>query len=179
MKRFAIAVAIVVVLLGAAAIVFLSDSNSAIADVRDPSRYPGILNQMRTQMTDGTKGLSFFPASIPNSATDIRFFYRPHFLQGGAILQISYCLPDAAIRLIAASPPTSTTQPVQNVAIPGYLNFWVLDPRDPEPSGLPSDFKAYLIDAKWPLSPTDVDDGYCYGIAISMQKHRIIYWAQN
>jgi hypothetical protein len=180
MKRFILVVVIVVVSVSLLAVKFLINFNDATNDVTDPSAYPAIRTQLRTQMMDGTKGLSFFPISIPNLAKDVRLFYRPHFLQGGPVLQISYRIPDSSLNSIVLSPPASTTQPIdKNDNIPGSPDFWVADPGNSNPAPLPSDYQAFVIDAKWPLSPTDVDEGYSYGIAISMQRHRIIYWAQN
>jgi hypothetical protein len=179
MKRFAI-VAIIAVILAIPVIRFFTEFGAATADVTDPSRYSEILNQLKGKMLDGQRGLSSFPAAIPGDAKNVRFFYRPHFSQGGTILQISYCLPDAEIESMISSPPCATTQPAgDNAGIPGNVSFWVTETASTDPGPLPEDFKAYVIDAKWPLSPADIDEGYCYGLAISLARHRVVYWAGN
>ena len=67
----------------------------SIEEVADASRYTAVLNDLGypTPPSLNVPTLGHFPSSIPATASNVRFFYRPHFLQGGTQLQLRVNLP--------------------------------------------------------------------------------------
>jgi hypothetical protein len=118
------------------------DLRADTSDVTDPSRYQQILSQLQNgQVDEPDITLAHFPSTIPPDATNVRFFYRPHFLQGGTELQLRIVLPAIKVaRIDSATKATSrpTTLPAN---FPG-INF-----RDTngEAAELPADFQVYVL----------------------------------
>ncbi len=47
---------------------------------------------------DGKEAVSaYFPASVPEEARDVEFYYRPRFLQGGEVFRLSYAAAEDEI----------------------------------------------------------------------------------
>jgi hypothetical protein len=91
---------------------FLHNFKAAIAEVTDPSRYQQSLAKVRASgdVEKPSIELAYFPPAIPLDATDVRFFYRPHFLQGGPQLQLRITLPTLRVNQIKAE-IEATTRP--------------------------------------------------------------------
>jgi len=112
--------------------------------------------------------VSHFPEQIPESATGVRFWYYPGGLQSLTMMQLRYKLPDQEF-----------TAAVEEFLEPRSL---ALEERDAEMnhSGrfrnerntgrevLPADFRVRMLHSS--------SDGEESGIAISDDRHEIIYW---
>jgi hypothetical protein len=176
-RRLLGAAILVVILLVTAAILWVSHSfKEAVPEVTDAKRYPQILAQLRLNggVSNPSITLAHFPPAIPPNATNVRFFYRPHFLQGGTELQLRVTLPatqvnQLAAEILAASRPTAVPDNMASV------NF-----RDTNNTGsaqLPPDFNLYILGTWTP--PSEAEMEYAYGIAISLKRNEVIYWLEN
>jgi len=153
---------------------FLHSFSAATTDVTNPARYAQILAQLHSQVDDPAITLAHFPPAIPPGANNVRFFYRPHFLQGGTILQLRCRLPATQVNQIAAA-TTAATRPTTQRADYGPVNF-----RDAANTGwadLPPDFQIYILGSK--MDQFGAEWKYQYGIAISLQSNEVIYWLEN
>lgn len=141
---------------------------------RDPSRsgYP-----KPTKLDTSTLG--HFPATIPAPATNVDFFYRPHFLQGGTLLQLRMCLAPEAITAALNSaqantpPPADTSKPSTNESTtPPTILFRNASNTDFD--DLPKSFRlsVYGSGGSW-------HHGYSYGVAIDQEASEIIYWFED
>lgn len=155
----------------------------ATHDTTDLRRYPAILRDLA--YPDGPV-LAHLPATVPSSATSVRFYYQPPFLQGGTRLQLRMVLPadEVSAALQAAKP---AAKEVQN----GGSDFDALndhkgllpsalfrDATNTTFASLPEDFHVFILDAKTTSQPT-WNHGYSYGIAINEQLSEVIYWLED
>jgi hypothetical protein len=163
----------------------------AIADVNDPAQYRAVLGQLGYPKPTimNIPSIGFFPAQVPADATNIRFFYRPHFLQGGPEMQLRFSLPlddlkavlqQARSGAIGTAAGDKAFETPSGVPIPNFR-----DGADITFASLPSDFQMFLMYAK-DLSgnPTTRSsdiwlEGYTGGIAVSEKREEVIYWVEE
>jgi hypothetical protein len=162
--------------------------HAATREVTDPAQYQLIVSQLRQNLSPGAaKGLTHFPALIPASAVNPRFYYLPHFLQGGTRFQVRYGLPHKQIEALATHYKTISQQTTQGsvgafAAVHGQKGLPTANFRNDintQFGPLPTDFTVYVIDAIAGYSPTDIDRGYSYGTAVSLQRNEVIYWLED
>jgi hypothetical protein len=165
-----ITVAIVIFVLCVVAGIFLFVRNlrSATEDVTDPARYGAVLADLGYPIPNklDIPRIDSFPAQIPSDATNVRFFYRPHFLQGGAILQLRLNEPAEKIEGVAESVQLRAKEvnSITRTSRPSIDNKILF--RDEANQGfadLPAGFEVYVIDSK----DTSVDTGYATAIGES------------
>jgi hypothetical protein len=143
------------------------------AVVTDASRYQEILAHLR-----GTDGgvekplvtLAHFPGAIPSDATNVRFFYQPHFLQGGPVLQLRMALPENEIKqaiegILPATRPTTEPE----------IFFHIADNADL--GTLPADFRIYVLGVNHSLGTNGRE--YEFGVAVSAKRNEIVYWFEQ
>jgi hypothetical protein len=168
----------------------------ALADVTDPRRYPAIVadegNPTPTRLD--LPALASFPAAIPATATKVRFFLHPGFMQGSMQLQLRLALPAGEIAQIL-----KTVQPLARQVRSGGDRFDadinhgglpVAMFRNASNTGyqaLPPDFQTFVLDARDSSSgpgpkdpsPPSWNHGYSYGVSISEKQSEVIYWLED
>jgi hypothetical protein len=173
--RELLATAVLALILMAVAVIwFAHEFSMSVAEVTDSSRYPQILNKLRSEVSNPTVTLANFPPTIPPNATNVRFFYRPQFLQGDTELQLRITLPATQVNQIAAA-TTAATRPTTMPSISGLVNF-----RDATNTGwaeLPPDFQNFVLGTR--TQPNEAEMEYAYGIAVSQTRNEVIYWLEN
>lgn len=143
-------------------------------------RYRSILNSFEFPMTDR---VAHFPREVPAGARDVRFYYRPGYLQGYEIMELRCKLPagevaaaekqaKAAAQVIVRAeeyPPAATEQ------------FGTLPPlmfRNSANDGfgdIPAGFTLYILRAETSDSKS-WDKGVLYGTAVNRGSGEVIWW---
>jgi len=140
--------------------------------VRNPVRYGKVLQELKGHPeAEWTEWVSHFPPTIPQSASEVRFYYRSRWIWRGAnVIEVRYILPpDELIRVREAmySNPTLTGPPGNG-----------LDGREREFHIGPSDdweaFDEQVYSGRGTVAGVEV-----YGIAISTSRNEILYWADS
>ena len=147
--------------------------------------YPKLRARWKQQL------VSHFPQEIPADATLKKFSHFPGFLQGGGHIQLRLQLPPSRIQALHAgfsqkcirsfwwddvtygyrstddyqgSPETSLrTGDSGSREFPSDYEIMILDPYRP-PEGMKNYFRNH---------------GSSYGVAISLKRHEIVYWAES
>ncbi len=154
-------------------------------EVTNPAQFQTILGSLGQNVSPGAaKGLAYFPTAIPAAATNPRFYYLPHFLQGGTRLQLRYGLPHARIQSLAGQYAAISKQTTQGsahtfAAVHGQQGLPTAEFRNAantQFAALPTDFAVYVLDASGFPS---FNHGYSYGAAISLQRDEVIYWLED
>jgi hypothetical protein len=155
-------------------------------DVSDPSRYAVVLADLGypTPTKLNTPTLAHFPATVPDGATNVRFFYRPHFLQGAALLQIRCVLPPDAIgglttRFAAAAKEVQAgggTFTAINAGTGKLASTLFRDATNTDFADLPDDFQVFILDAQTTSAWNHIGS---YGVAVSGRRGEVIYWVQD
>lgn len=171
------------------AVWFVLETKEATREVTSPSRYQHVLTTIgypKPTILD-VPTLGHFPATIPASATNVRFYYRPAYLQGSATLQLRCNLPAAELATLrdATKPRAISVQAGGDCfdalnAHTGPPTASFRDAANTSFAPLPADFEVYVLGAQTtPLGDPAWDHWWSYGIAISMQRSEVVYWAQN
>ncbi|MGE5608321.1 MAG: hypothetical protein ACM359_03625 [Bacillota bacterium] len=182
-------VALLLLLLAARIAYVFYGSSSASADVTDPGRYQAILNDLGypTPTKLNVPTIACFPPAIPAAATNVRFFFRPSFFQGGTQLQLRMNLPAEEIAAVLGR-----IEPYAKDIQAGGAKWDAANARHGLPSacfrdssntgfaveGLPADFKVFVLGAK-DSSPPSWNHGYSYGVAIRDKSNEVIYWLED
>ena len=110
--------------------------------------------------------VSHFPERIPESATKVRFWYFPGALQRATMMQLRYRLPNqeftAAVEEMLELPSRASEEGE------GYPAGMFRDERNSGRERLSADFRVLTLHSS--------SDGKMSGIAISEDRHEIIYW---
>lgn len=113
--------------------------------------------------------VSHFPEQIPESATKVRFWYFPGALQGSTMMQLRYKLPNqeftAALEELLERPSLSLKEGEAGTSYPRGM---FRNERNTGRDMLPADFRVLTLSSS--------SDGEQSGIAISEDRHEIIYW---
>lgn len=146
----------------------------AIASVTDVARYASIVG-------DGSNPLTaHFPRSIPDTASEVHFYYQPAFLQGGSTLLLRCHLPSSEIEALAQKYRPAAIQVSTGLTSNADLNYF----PHALTSGtaaigyatLPADFQVLVLGAS---PPEQWNHGDSYGIAISTTRQEVIFWAET
>jgi hypothetical protein len=100
----------------------------------------------------------------------VRFFYRPHFLQGGTDLQLRLVLPAIKVARIDSATKATCRPTTLPANFPG-INFYG------EAAELPTDFQVYVLGIR--TQPNEAEMEYAYGVAVSIKREEVIYWIEN
>jgi hypothetical protein len=156
----------------------------ATAEVTDVARYEDTLEYLDYP---DSKLVAHFPAHILENATETRFYYLPKFLQGAMYLQLRCKLPISEVDSIFQQ-YFEVARQIQN------SNGDVVQVRDdddrlPTPlfrneendsfAPLPESYSVIILDAE-PVQtdPDNWNHGYSYGVAVSVERHEVIYWSE-
>lgn len=135
---------------------------------RDPALYEEALKYYRPEM------VAHFPPHIPAAATDVRFYFRPAFLQGGSFLQLHCRLPQPEVQTILETylPLALHVLDGQAGVPPDFqMPYFELDSGPTQ--SLPEGFQVLVLDTYI------ADHGYTYGVAVNLQRQEVIYWAEH
>lgn len=134
--------------------------------------------------------VAHFPESIPKGARNVRLSSRPGFLQGGSHLQVAYTLPAEQIKQHLVNFESQGKASYQGGS---SLEHYNEDNRNGLPiasyvtseSGthsFPHDFTVVVLGAKaysYHEGMPNWNHGYSYGVAISLEKNEIVFWAED
>ncbi|NEQ52931.1 MAG: hypothetical protein F6K11_22795 [Leptolyngbya sp. SIO3F4] len=157
--------------------------------VTDLERYPDIVNTPNDPLT------AHFPKAIPANAKNVKLYYAPGFLQGGAILQLRMQLPSDEISKVTArfqpkakrqyvpngenNSPTEETGP-DGISISYDYKFHTGDVSEKElPSNFPADYAIYVLDDTRGAPEYDWNHPEFYGVAINETTSEIVYWMED
>jgi hypothetical protein len=143
---------------------------SALEPTTDISKYEELLHDYSSELTQ------HFPDHIPENATQVRFYYLPAFMQGGSFLQLRCKLPLGEVnalltryrpiaRQVGTSAQIQASAKIPLTSFEGQTN-------------LASDFQILILGGEpGKTNPVDWNHGYTYGLAISIQRQEVIYYA--
>jgi hypothetical protein len=146
------------------------------APVTNVRRYDAVL----TKLKQADPGTSHFPDSIPATAHDATFFYRPPFLQGAALLRLRLTLREPEIaeidrRMREKHSPINRDE-LRDLAPDGV-------PRKGVQSADVSTFEPFPDDCVSFLTAPDIETAkknrnhpHNSGISISPSRNEVIYW---
>ncbi len=128
---------------------------------------------------------SHFPARIPDEATDVQFHYHPSFWQGGSNLQLGYNLPHSSVQAVMKKHLAHAKQVTDGNKLDSSdekdrlpTTYFYVGPRSGD-GRLPPDFKLLVLDAESDPPGGDWNNGHSAGVAISLTRNEVIYWADN
>jgi len=157
----------------------------ATAEVTNVDKYAGILDTYWDSRRDL---VGHFPRPIPANARTVRFSFRPAFLQGGAHVQLRCSLPPEQIEEQYAYFASKRTKSFFGGNASDHMNmregmptssFYTGDTRD---NRFPPDYEIMIFDEV--LKEENRSAGFywnharCHGVAISRERHEIVYWAE-
>jgi hypothetical protein len=158
---------------------------AATAEVTVVRRYDEILSQR----WNGERNLvQHFPQPIPSDARDVRFAFRPHFLQGGAYVQLRYSTtPDIIAELYERFSSIKTKsfiggeRHIHRNAKDGMptTDFYTSGSKDHK---FPDDYEIMIFDKvlkEKDRGPEFWNHGETHGVAISKERNEIVYWAES
>jgi hypothetical protein len=124
-----------------------------------------------------TKLIAHFPQHIPANATKTSFYFLPGFLQGGSIVELSCVLPESDVDAVIKKYARVAEQTESKLAAYAHKPEISLVHLDEKTDVDPQAFQMYVLDAE-PYMPSSWNHGYFYGVAVSTQDNRVIYFAQ-
>jgi hypothetical protein len=157
-----------------------------IAPVTSVESYEKILNE-RWRSEEAL--VRHFPEHIPADAQDVRFFFRPAFLQGGAAIQLCCRLPENSISTLYDRFSQMKTKSFFGGGINEHMNmkegmpttsFYTSGSNRDE---FPADYEIMIYDKV--LTEEDRPPGHywnhgrSHGVAISKKNNEIVYWAES
>ena len=160
----------------------LEQFHYAVAEVTDVSRYERIMDKRW-----GVDRLAeHFPRPIPDDARNVRFSFRPGFLQGGAHLQLRYDTTPEIIDELYEKFSRMKTRSYFGGSSNKHMNeeygmpttyFYTAEFEHRE---FPDDYEIMIFDK----IRRDRPEGFywnhaeCHGVAISKKRNEIVYWAE-
>lgn len=136
--------------------------------------------------------IDHFPEAIPEDATDVLFSASPAILQGGAWIQVRIRLSAQETRKIydnakkisrqhhdggnSSSYMSGTPGSVENRLASTY--FYTSGSKD---DSFPPDYRVFIFDARSSKqnSNPDWNHGTSRGVAISLERNEVVYWAES
>ncbi len=154
---------------------------SLLGVTRDVSTYPAI----RAQLGDHP-AIRHFPQTIPSDATDVHFYFRPDFLQGGTSLQLRLTLPreqidqlysqfkDQAIRQYFGGDANT------HVNLPNGVPTTFFFTSGSETRSFPETYEILVLGAESRGDPDFTwNHGTTYGVAIDVSASVIVFWLED
>jgi len=132
--------------------------------------------------------IAHFPKEMPADATLQKFSHFQGFLQGGAHIQLRLQLPPERIQALHDEFARQCTTSFWGGSKYSHVskhdgmpttNFFT---RGSSPLEFPSDYKLMIFDrvlTKSERMPFMWNHGSSQGVAISVQRHEIVYWAES
>ena len=157
---------------------------SATTEVTDVRKYDEILKNYWSSSPDL---VSHFPNPIPSNAEEVRFSFLPGFLQGGAHVQLRY-----------SSTARDISELYERFSAKKRKSFFGGDTNDHmnQTNGMPTttfytgptnqfkfpdDYELMIFDPILTNGTAGFDwnHGQSHGVAISTNRHEIVYWAES
>lgn len=182
----AIPIGLIVIVIWGAIILWCHLFFSNISDVTNPRKYEHVLTK-RWYYSDAL--ISHFPSSIPNDAQNVRFSFRPAFLQGGAHIQLRYSAsPEKIDELYERFSVQKTKsyyggQSGEHMNMEGGMPTTIFYTSGSENFEFPDDYEIMILDRV--LTQEERAAGYSWnhgkshGVAISKESNEIVYWAES
>lgn len=174
--------------------VFGEAMHKATAVVKDISKYEDrLVNYWRKYAPEL---VAHFPSSIPSDAVNPKFYFNPHFLQGGANLQLRYTTTPEHLETLHRHHHPNRTVEYDDRGLAAGLSESHLIPRPPFFTGnsdemygeLPEDFELMYFNEFVPeaamVRREQESEHYwnragTHGLAISRKRNEIIFWVEN
>ncbi|MES2508041.1 MAG: hypothetical protein V4599_15165 [Verrucomicrobiota bacterium] len=183
--RLAILLGTMLLALGLGFMVLFGQGMAEVAQVQtSPKQY----HRTRIKYYSESELDDHFPDQIPTEAKNVRFSFLPGFLMGGSHLYLQYeTNPEALAKMRALA--EKHRNPVCNLAgfiadVPEINQFH--RPFDlaskPFVDRLGKDFDVYFFDKDFPEMKQDEwvwNHGQSHGIAISVQRKEVLFWAED
>lgn len=119
-----------------------------------------------------------FPQALPPNATDVSLFADPGFLQGSGSFQLRMTLPkqdvqDILTRMKTTAVRSCPSQCTRSVEDPQFWNIPRLAAGQKDDVRFPPDFVVFALDTngEW-------NHPRGKGVAISIERHEVVYWAE-
>jgi hypothetical protein len=157
--------------------------HKAIDPVTDSGGYTELLQRARDQVPEL---VDHFPDSIPEQAKNVRFYYRPHFLQGPLVLQLRVTLPAAEVATIESQYAPLATHSFQggddniHMNLPNGTATTFDFTSSPQAASFPASFTLYVLESeargdgvnRW-------NHGSTCGLAIDKSQSEVVYWCES
>ena len=152
-------------------------STTEVTNVR---RYDKILNDY---WSFNSELVSHFPRPIPSDANNVRFSFRPKFLQGGAHIQLRYATSPEIIADVYTRFSERKTKSFTGGDTNDHVNmkegmpttfFYTSSSGNDE---FPDDYEIMIFDKI--LKKENWNHGQSHGVAISKKKNEVVYWAES
>jgi hypothetical protein len=130
-----------------------------------------------------------FPARIPAGAENVRFSFLPHFMQGGAHIQLAYSTTSDTIAALYDKFSEMKTKSFIGGDTNDHMNgeegmpttFFFTSPTGED--SFPDDYEVMIFDRL--LTEEERQEEYLFnhgeahGVAISRKRNEIVYWAES
>ena len=157
----------------------------ATAEVTNVEKYAEILDTYWDSRRDL---VGHFPRPIPTDARTVRFSFRPAFMQAGAHVQLRCSLPPEQIDEQYTDFASKKTKSFFGGNASDHMgvregmptsSFYTGDTKD---TRFPPDYEIMILDEVLKEKDRSADfywnHGRCHGVAISRERHEIVYWAE-
>lgn len=157
---------------------------SATRTVTDAGQYESVL---RDYWKNGEL-VSHFPRPVPNDATNVRFSFAPRFMQGGSHIQLRMTLPRERVAEHYSAFARRKTASYLGGDMGVHMNLADGMPTTSFYTGgagvhaFPGDYEVMIFDPL--MKKEDSPGGYwnhgrSHGVAISLMRNEIVYWAEE
>jgi hypothetical protein len=156
-----------------------------MAEVTNVRKYEEILD---TRWDSRSELVNHFPRPIPADAKTVRFSFRPGFMQRGTYIQLRCSLPPEQIEERYAYFARKRTRSFFGGDMRDHINmkdgmpttfFYTGEGKDRR---FPTDYEIMVLDEvpKEEDHPGGISwrHARCHGVAISRERHEIVYWAE-
>ena len=154
----------------------------ATSDVTNPRKYEKVLKE---HWNYPQKLVAHFPPSIPTDAQNVRFSFRPVFLQGGAHIQLRYSASPEIIDELYERLSVQKTksyyggQSSEHMNMEGGMPTTIFYTSGSENFEFPDDYEIMIFDELVTQNGGYWNHGKSHGVAISRQRNEIVYWAEH
>lgn len=161
----------------------------ATTEVTDVQKYEDRLDEFG--MEPNAELVSHFPRSIPPYAKDVRFSFRPHFLQGGTYIQLRFSAPPDVISRLHEKFSLKKTKSFLGGDVYTHVNHNTIDGMPTtnfytsglaEEYAFPEDYEIMVLDEVLKgedRSQHDWTHFQSHGVVISKKRNEIVYWAES
>lgn len=159
-----------------------------LKEVTNPKKYPRILANRWSGPPVVQELVAHFPKSIPEGATDVRFSYQAGFGQGGSHIQLRYATDVATLSALQRRFSAMTVRSFRggetndHMNVPDGLPTTFFYTSGNSNRGFPADYEIMVFGpiVKRENSPGGYwNHGRSHGVAISIRRHEIVYWAES
>jgi hypothetical protein len=149
------------------------ESSTLIGEITDISRYEEVRASYEPEY------VAHFPIHIPAEASNVIFLYIPRFMQGPNQFHLDLTLPNESI---VQEYEFFSSQAIQILdeenPFPEDRYFPLMETLEGDPYAFPESFQIMILYSEPAGNTPDFswNHGTEYGVSISQEKSRIIYW---